>query len=101
MNLVLFDDALEHLTRVHRVIRMDQGHALLVGVGGSGRQSVARLAAFAAGCDVFEITLSRGYGEDEFREDLNSLYQKLGLENKKVLPLIVLTIYYCTVLYKL
>lgn len=84
MNLVLFDDALEHLTRAHRVIRMDQGHALLVGVGGSGRQSVARLAAFAAGCDVFEITLSRGYGEEEFREDLKTLYQKLGLENKKV-----------------
>ena len=35
MNLVLFDDALDHLTRVHRVIRMDQGHALLVGVGES------------------------------------------------------------------
>ena len=85
MNLVLFDDALEHLTRVHRVIRMDQGHALLVGVGGSGRQSVARVAAFAAGCEVFEITLSRGYGEEEFREDLKSLYNKLGLENKKVL----------------
>ena len=59
MNLVLFDDALEHLTRVHRVIRMDQGHALLVGVGGSGRQSVSRLAAFAAGYELFEITLSR------------------------------------------
>ena len=85
MNLVLFDDALEHLTRVHRVIRMDQGHALLVGVGGSGRQSVARLAAFAAGCDIFEITLSRGYGEEEFREDLKTLYHKLGIDNKKVL----------------
>jgi dynein heavy chain len=83
MNLVLFDDALEHLSRVHRVIRMDQGHALLVGVGGSGRQSVARLAAFAANCEIFEITLSRGYGEDEFREDLKSLYNKLGIENKK------------------
>nr|WAW84832.1 axonemal dynein heavy chain 10 [Halisarca dujardinii] len=83
MNLVLFDDALEHLTRIHRVIRMDQGHALLVGVGGSGRQSLARLASFAAGCDVFEITLSRGYGEVEFREDLKSLYNKLGIENKK------------------
>lgn len=84
MNLVLFDNALEHLTRIHRVIRMDQGNTLLVGVGGSGRQSLARLAAFAAGCEVFEITLSRGYGEEEFREDLKQLYHKLGLENKKV-----------------
>ena len=85
MNLVLFDSALEHLTRIHRVIRMDQGHTLLVGVGGSGRQSLARLASFAAGCEVFEITLSKGYGEAEFREDLKQLYHKLGIENKKVL----------------
>ena len=87
MNLVLFDDALEHFTRVHRVIRMDQGHALLVGVWGSGRQSVSQLAAFAAAYELFEITLSRGYGEEEFREDLKQLYNKLGLENKKVLQL--------------
>uniref|UniRef100_A0A8D2LCC4 Dynein axonemal heavy chain 10 n=1 Tax=Varanus komodoensis TaxID=61221 RepID=A0A8D2LCC4_VARKO len=82
MNLVLFDDALEHLTRVHRIIRMDRGHALLVGVGGSGKQSLARLAAYTAGCEVFEIVLSRGYGENSFREDLKTLYTKLGLENK-------------------
>ena len=84
MNLVLFDDALEHLTRIHRVIRMDQGHALLVGVGGSGKQSLTRLAAYAAGCEVFEISLSRGYGENDFREDLKALYQKLGMEDKKM-----------------
>lgn len=89
MNLVLFDNALEHLTRIHRVIRMDQGHTLLVGVGGSGRQSLARLAAYAAGCEVFEITLSRGYGEEEFREDLRQLYHKLALENRKVLYVVV------------
>ncbi|XP_014373608.2 dynein heavy chain 10, axonemal, partial [Alligator sinensis] len=85
MNLVLFDDALEHLTRVHRIIRMDRGHALLVGVGGSGKQSLARLAAYTAGYEVFEIVLSRGYGENNFREDLKTLYLKLGIENKSMI----------------
>ena len=84
MKMVLFDDALDHLTRVHRVLRMPQGHALLVGVGGSGKQSICRLAAFAANCEVFEITLSRGYNEQSFRDDLKILYQKLGQENKQM-----------------
>uniref|UniRef100_A0A3Q3MNV8 Dynein axonemal heavy chain 10 n=1 Tax=Mastacembelus armatus TaxID=205130 RepID=A0A3Q3MNV8_9TELE len=84
MNLVLFDDALEHLTRVHRIIRIDRGHALLVGVGGSGKQSLTKLAAFSAGCEVFEITLSRGYSESNFRDELKTLYLKLGIENKKM-----------------
>ncbi|KAL7391500.1 hypothetical protein ABVT39_010104 [Epinephelus coioides] len=84
MNLVLFDDALEHLTRVHRIIRIERGHALLVGVGGSGKQSLTKLAAFAAGCEVFEITLSRGYSESNFRDELKALYLKLGIENKKI-----------------
>lgn len=52
MNLVLFDDALEHLIHVHRIIRMDHGHALLIGVGGSGKQSLTRLAAYTARYEV-------------------------------------------------
>ncbi|OXB64089.1 hypothetical protein ASZ78_002019 [Callipepla squamata] len=84
MNLVLFDDALEHLIHVYRIIQMDRGHALLIGVGGSGKQSLTRLAAFTAGCEVFEITLTRGYRENNFREDLKNLYQKLGIENKSI-----------------
>ncbi|KAJ8266677.1 hypothetical protein GJAV_G00133350 [Gymnothorax javanicus] len=84
MKLVLFDDALDHLTRIHRIIRMNRGHALLVGVGGSGKQSLTKLAAYTAGCEVFEITLSRGYGENTFREDLKLLYHKLAIENKKI-----------------
>ena len=83
MDLVLFEDALEHLTRVHRIIRMNRGHALLVGVGGSGKQSLTRLAAYTAGYEIFEITLSRGYSENQLKEDLKKLYSKLGVENKK------------------
>jgi len=63
-----------------------QGHLLLVGVGGSGKQSLARLAAFAAGCAVFEIQLKRGYGRAAFQEDLKALYTLLGQDNQKARP---------------
>jgi dynein heavy chain, axonemal len=65
-----------------------QGNLLLVGVGGSGKQSLARLAAHAAGFDtVFEVVLTRGYDEAAFREDLKRLYAIVGSENKKVTAL--------------
>jgi dynein heavy chain len=77
MTLVLFEMALEHMTRLLRIIKVPRGNALLVGVGGSGKQSLTRLSAFTAGYKLFEVTLVRNYGEAEFREDLKSLYKLL------------------------
>jgi dynein heavy chain len=78
MTLVLFEQALEHLCRIHRIIRNPRGNALLVGVGGSGKQSLTRLATYCAGYKLFQITLSRGYGEEQFKNDLKDLYKLLG-----------------------
>lgn len=55
MRLVMFLDAAEHVTRIARIIRQPQGNALVLGVGGSGRQSLSRMATYLTGYKLFQI----------------------------------------------
>ena len=80
MTLVFFQDAVEHVTRLCRVLAQPRGNAMLVGVGGSGKQSLTRLASAISEYECVQIELTRGYSSVEFREDLKKLMITTGVQ---------------------
>ena len=78
MSLVIFDDALKHLLRLTRIINAPSGNCLIVGVGGSGKQSLTRLAAFISKHFMFQISISKSYNLNNLMEDVKVLYEKAG-----------------------
>jgi len=84
LKLVMFLDAIEHVSRICRIIRQSRGNALLLGIGGSGRQSLSRLASFMEEYDIFQIELSKNYGLNEWHDDIKKVMMKAGIENKNI-----------------
>ncbi|KAK9721112.1 ATP-binding dynein motor region [Popillia japonica] len=82
MDLVLFKDAIDHICRIDRVISQPRGNMLLVGIGGSGRQSVSRISAYICEYGTYQINVTRSYNIPEFKEDLKMLYSYTGVEAK-------------------
>jgi dynein heavy chain len=83
MHLILFEAALEHLLRISRLIEMPRGSALLVGVGGSGKQSLTRLAAFISSAMCFQVTLTKQYNKQDLIKDLRTLYRSAGHKRRQ------------------
>ena len=82
MPLVIFTDALEHVARIVRVLRQPQGNALLLGVGGSGRQSMTKLANFIAGYDLKTVEIVKGYSMIDWREDIKKVLLQAGIKDQ-------------------
>jgi len=74
MDLVLFEDAMKHICKVTRIITASGGHALLVGVGGSGKQSLSRLSSFICQFSTMTIVISSTYSVNDLKIDLQNMF---------------------------
>ncbi|XP_025198734.1 LOW QUALITY PROTEIN: dynein heavy chain 3, axonemal-like [Melanaphis sacchari] len=84
LSMVMFKFAIEHVSRVSRVLQQDNGHVLLVGIGGSGRQSATKLATFIADYKIFQIEIGRNYGKNEWNEDMKKVLRYAGCEGNPI-----------------
>lgn len=82
MDLVLFRFAIEHISRISRILQMPRGNVLMVGLGGSGRRSAVKLAASMADADVVQVEVSKNYGFVEWREDMKKLLMQAGVSGR-------------------
>lgn len=78
MNLTMFRFAIEHLSRICRVLKQPRSHALLIGIGGAGRQSYTRLAAHIMDFELFQIELNRNFGAKEWKEFLKAMLLRIS-----------------------
>jgi dynein heavy chain len=56
----------------------------MVGVGGSGKQSLARLATFVNGFSAFQVVITARYGINDLKGDLQIMYKKAGLKGEGI-----------------
>jgi len=88
MDLVLFEQAILHVTRISRVIQNPGGNVLLIGVGGSGKQSLCRLAAFINGYEVTQLPITSNYRVEDLKEALRAIFKSSGVKGISIILLI-------------
>ncbi len=82
MNIVLFKEAIIHVSKIYRVLNLKRGHVLLVGVGGSGRHSLTRLCAYIAHMNCDQLEIRRDFTLKDFRAKLKELYELSAFKAK-------------------
>ena len=55
-----------------------------MGIGGSGRQSLTKLATFIANYELFQIEVNKSYSMQDWKNDLKKVLKRAGADNKKV-----------------
>jgi len=84
VELVLFNEVLDHVLRIDRVFRQPQGHLLLIGVSGAGKTTLSKFVAWMNGLSIFQIKVHNRYTASNFDDDLRQVLRRAGCRNEKI-----------------
>lgn len=84
VELVLHDEAVDHILRIDRVLRQPQGHLILVGPSSSGKTSLTKFVAWINGLKTHQLTVNKNYTLADFDSTLRNLMKKASLQNEKI-----------------
>uniref|UniRef100_A0A3Q3LA71 Dynein cytoplasmic 2 heavy chain 1 n=1 Tax=Labrus bergylta TaxID=56723 RepID=A0A3Q3LA71_9LABR len=88
LDLLLFWEVCDFVSRVDRVLSRPGGSLLLAGRSGVGRHTATCLVSHMHGYTLFTPKISRGYTLKHFSNDLKGVMQLAGLEGQQVVLLL-------------
>ena len=88
IDIVLFDDAIHLLSKVNRIIACPFGHSILVGLGGSGRHTMSRLASFMQDYSLFELDADHELNAQEWYDFMKEMLKSVAVKNKQAVFLL-------------
>ncbi|CCG82670.1 Dynein heavy chain [Taphrina deformans PYCC 5710] len=82
--LVPYDDVIEHVLQIDRVLKQPQGHLIIIGVSGSGKTTLCRFVAWMNGITTFQLRIHRRYSAMDFDDDLRTILRRCGTKGEKI-----------------
>ncbi|NXI65822.1 DYHC2 protein, partial [Anseranas semipalmata] len=88
IEVLLFQEVLNYMSRVDRVLSFPGGSLLLAGRSGVGRRTVTSLVSHMHGAVLITPKISRGYELKQFKNDLKYVMELAGIEAQQVVLLL-------------
>lgn len=73
LDILLFNEVLDHISRVDRVLTQPGGSLLMGGRSGVGRRTAVSLVAFMHQITLYTPNVSRNFGVKQFKNDLKNV----------------------------
>lgn len=88
INILLFEEAIEKLTKYNRIISREYGHGLFIGLGGDGRKTLSRLASYMQDFALEEPETKKSIPSADWLEYLKEAFKKTGVEERPTVLLL-------------